>query len=117
MPALPRGKDSRKDASIATVKLIENTQLFTWMVKDFFWLVLVPYISIPAGLAAMWLQIVMIRRDQANPSRILNYVGLFLWIAGNFIWMIAETLYDRSDADINMAGTPILKQDSNLYSR
>mmetsp|Transcript_17783 Transcript_17783/g.34455 ORF Transcript_17783/g.34455 Transcript_17783/m.34455 type:complete len:307 (-) Transcript_17783:214-1134(-) len=95
---------------------LEEVQILSWLLKDFSWLLLYPELSFPLGIAAVCLQGGLIYHKR-QLSDVAHEVGVLLWIAGNFIWMAAETMYDDADADINLGGAPVIGVNHGEYKR
>uniref|UniRef100_A0A7S2TKA6 Uncharacterized protein n=1 Tax=Lotharella oceanica TaxID=641309 RepID=A0A7S2TKA6_9EUKA len=95
----------------------EDLQIIFWILKDTFWALLFPALSILFGIAATVLQVIFLRRQwDLLASRFDNAATLF-WISGNFTWMIGETFYEPEDTDINLGNTPAIEPNIDEYNK
>mmetsp|Transcript_36896 Transcript_36896/g.90432 ORF Transcript_36896/g.90432 Transcript_36896/m.90432 type:complete len:279 (+) Transcript_36896:33-869(+) len=91
---------------------------FFWLSKEIGWMLLVPVIAIPAGMAAViCICTAAFHRSRSPPERFLPLGMEAVWISANFVWMVAELLYDTPEQQTPWAMTPMLKPDEARYSR
>eukprot|EP00913_Durusdinium_trenchii_P004657 g4323.t1 len=93
-------------------RLLYGAHVF-WMIKEIGWVLLVPEICLPAGLAAGLLMIIGViahacRRDFAN---VLPEMVMCIWLCSNVTWMASEVLMDDPDAKFSWHLCPVLHGD------
>jgi hypothetical protein len=80
-----------------------------WLVKEFSWMLLVPYVSIPFGVLTVillggsaWLR----RRDPM--AEIVPDLAAFVWLLANVVWMLAEECFSVPHHQTPWAMTPLV---------
>jgi len=94
---------------------LEDLQIVFWILKDTFWSLLFPALSIVFGFAAVVLQVVFLRVQWGHLALRFDNAATLLWLSGNFTWMIGETFYEPEDADINLGNTPVIEPNVGKY--
>lgn len=81
-------------------------------------MLLVPVLAIPAGMAAViCICAAAYHRSRCPPERFLPLGMEAVWISANFVWMVAELLYDTPEQQTPWAMTPMLGHDEARYSQ
>jgi len=99
---------------------IEAAQLIAWLLKDLGWVLVVPFISLPAAafaiLSSTYILYHSFRTDRSSTSVLL--VAELLWLLGNSAWMLSEMLWDLTPDDLPWSFAPVI-QGSNkaLYDK
>lgn len=100
---------------------LEAFQVGFWLLKDVSWLLLVPYLSIPFGIAAVALQlgvvVAIVPMDRANlwhdmkasSTALLHASATLLWVCGNFVWMVEEVVFEPVVSDIDLGIAPLAR--------
>eukprot|EP00466_Bigelowiella_natans_P004905 jgi/Bigna1/143274/aug1.77_g17982 len=90
-------KNNKKKRAIAAKRgaasiAIRTAQIGLWLMKDMCWLLLLPALSAPLGVVAILLQMAIIWQARRAAAEVLHEFCVGLWLLGNYIWMIAESL-------------------------
>lgn len=104
---------------------VDNADLFSyatdvcWMLKEFFWILLIPYACVPFGAMALVCIIgcVLCQNQESHFVEQFPLALATLWLSGNFIWMVAEVWYDAPDVQTPWALTPLGGEDPVRYEQ
>jgi len=100
---------------------LEAAQLTAWMFKDLGWVMMIPFISLPAAVFAILFTLhILYQSLRTNrSSSIVLLVGELLWLLGNSTWMLSEVLWDLPAYHLPWSFTPLIrsKDDDALYGR
>lgn len=101
-------------------KSLREFGLVGWLLKDFGWVLLLPFVAWPAGGLAVAVEfgILFIEGADIPPGVLVHNIAEHCWLVGNFIWMTSELLYDQKKLSIFpwYAG-PIATDDKQAYTK
>lgn len=99
--------------------LVEDLGVLCWLLKDAAWVVLCPYVSIPAALAAICIESHSLSRTWCGlgyPQK-MHTLGVMLWLVGNTVWMCGELLFEPHEGlggRFPWFDKPLIANDSEL---
>lgn len=89
-----------------------------WFLKDFSWVLLLPFASIPFGVLSMSCSAFAVARRLGGPLDVLLPEVLSLvWLSSNFVWMVGDVFWDSPDQQTPWALTPVISDQDWTYSR
>ena len=79
--------------------LVGELGVLCWLLKDAFWVVLCPYVCIPAALSAISIETYYLFQSWPTLGRQqqMHTLAVLLWLLGNFTWMCGELLFAPSE--------------------
>jgi len=80
----------------------EGDFVLLWLLKDLGWVLVIPYLCIPAGVIAMVLSIFVTIHCVKDPTKLQHCAIELIWLTGNVLWMVADMLFDDYDYHYNL---------------
>jgi len=99
---------------------IEAAQLTAWLLKDLGWVLVIPFICLPAAAFAILFTLYILYQSlwTNRSSSIVLLVAELLWLLGNSAWMLSEMLWDLTPDHLPWSFAPLIPGgDEALYDR
>lgn len=107
--------------SISNQLLLEYAEVdlnLFWFIKDFGWALCIPYVYIPGVSFAILIGTTLVvghMRWGKKPAHTVHAVAELMWVVGNGVWMMGESLYDDSPPPLPWQFSPLLRPDKAMY--
>lgn len=91
-----------------------------WFLKDFGWVLCIPYVYIPAAAMAIFVGAALLAgqmRWGANHAQAVHTLAELLWVVGNSAWMLSEALYDYKAPSLPWHISPLVGSDKPMYMK
>eukprot|EP00930_Biecheleria_cincta_P035550 TRINITY_DN2444_c0_g1_i3.p1 TRINITY_DN2444_c0_g1~~TRINITY_DN2444_c0_g1_i3.p1 ORF type:complete len:975 (+),score=145.44 TRINITY_DN2444_c0_g1_i3:26-2950(+) len=116
-PLIP--KEAR---SWQTMSMLVFVKDFTWMMKECFWMLLIPEICLVMGAVTALTSFIVLIKSASVYRRFPDYQAKMLcaliesvWLVSNVCWMVADCLYDAPVAGMPWQLMPLLRPDASHY--
>lgn len=99
---------------------IEAAQLTAWLLKDLGWVLVIPFICLPAATFAIIFSIYILYQSLRTDRRssIVLLVAELVWLLGNIAWMLSEMLWDVTPKHLPWSFAPLIQGGNEaLYDR
>lgn len=80
-------------------ELVDDLGVTCWLLKDAGWVLLCPYVSVPASISALAMEcrVLVSRWPRMGMPQQMHGLAVFLWLLGNSVWMFGELFFEKSD--------------------